>query len=190
MNADALTKTAPLTSKADTAGIDIQICRIDWFVAGETFSIPGAPAEKTELRFSGADLNFAARVVFAEAAGSDQIKNRNERDREKEAILTVLYNRIGRLGFPDRTARKTFRDVASAPRRQFDSVASNTTKFAGSAASSCTTLKSADCRDLTESLEAVRKFTRTGPPTDCNFLFFFAASRAKQGTQIGGNKFW
>jgi RHS repeat-associated protein len=140
--------------------------------------------------YSGADLDFAARVIFAEVSGtqmalaggySDQL------DAERDAIASVLYNRIGNTGFG---SPQSFTAVG-LQQNQFQAVTGNqkqTQKFNRSNFASSKNLNQADCDDLNSAIEAVRKLMKDSPTVD--FTFFWAASTGHSGTVIGGSVFW
>jgi hypothetical protein len=206
----ALTKTAPLTPSADQSGCTLTICCPNWFDKRETYA-PNNPAPHAdELVFSGDDLNFLARVVYAEASGSASVKDSDTRLKEKLAIINVMYNRLNVVGFDPNSWTKgkftTFRGVASAVRRlsngglsgtQFESVVgtdgSGTAKFKSSSAQNVEQLNKANCHDFDECFTAIRQFLTTGPRQDLAFDNFRAAGSSKPPTGqqvIGRNRFW
>ena len=128
---DTPDKAGKLTEKSDTKGIELKLCDPGWFDKREKYKISNAPPRTASLEFSGLDLNFTARVLYAEAAGSDQIKDKSERMKEKAAILNVKHFRLNRRGFPNNIKAKTFTEVCMAP-NQFESVFGTTKKFKNS----------------------------------------------------------
>jgi len=173
-----------------------QACDPYFFNANQTFTISGDPNKRS---FTGSDLNYAARVVFAESSSvtsglGDQL------NRERDAIASVLYNRIGRVGFPDRTARTTFQAVANAP-NAFESVtggAAYEVKFNSSAPGRYQNLQEervnsrgqvygGECNDLRASVDAIRRLVELGSK------YGYTSNRGGTrgpGTVIGGSRFW
>ncbi len=173
-----------------------QTCDPSFFNDNQSFAISG---DANNRSFTGADLNYAARVVFAESSSitsglGDQI------NRERDAIASVLYNRIGRTGFPDRTARSTFQGVANAP-NAFQTVtggAAYEAKFNSSAPGQYQNLQEANvnsrgqvygggCNDLRGSVDAIRRLINYG--SQYGYTSNRGGTRG-QGTVIGGSRFW
>jgi hypothetical protein len=164
MSEVTLSKSAPLTSVSDQSGCTINICCPSWFDRREVFKVNNAPAYAAELSFSGDDLNFAARVLYAEATGGMSGVSDDELASEKLAILHVMYFRLNRKGYPRNDyVATTFRMVSEAPQVQFESVSRQTAKFVASAALAVDQLKPKDCKDLQSCLAAVRRFIANGP---------------------------
>lgn len=185
---DSIAATGKLTPKADTNGIVVQICDPGWFQKNATFRIQNAPPRTANLEFNGSDLNFLARVLYAESSGSAQLKDRDERANEKQAILNVKHFRLNRQGYPNRTKAMNFTEVCEAP-NQFESVYAASPKFAGSAASSHESLNKLECRDLAEAIEAVRYFIDHGPDKELVFDNF-RGGKGSRGKVIGLSRFW
>lgn len=187
-NKTILTHNAELTPKSDKRGVEIYLCNPQWFDVREKFKITNAPKRTAELEFDGADLNFVARVLYAESSGSAQLLDNDQRLKEKEAILNVKHFRLNRMGYPNRVKTKTFTEVCRAP-NQFESVFGTSKKFLGSDNQSFETLKQAECLDLSEAILAVRKFIEHGP--NDNYLFDnFRGGAGKHGLTIGLTRFW
>lgn len=110
-----LKKEGNLTPLSDKNGIVISICELSWFDKREMLKISNAPGRTALLEFSGDDLNFVARVLYAESAGSAQVKDSAERAKEKEAILNVKHFRLNRAGYPNRVKAQTFTEVCKPP---------------------------------------------------------------------------
>lgn len=163
-NESAPVKTAKLTPKSDQSGVQIQICAPKWFERASIHSVSNAPAYAAKLSFPGDDLNFAARVLYAEATGSASGISAEDLASEKQAILHVMYFRLNRKGYPsNKYVATTFRMVGEAPQVQFESVASKTNKFTSTEESAVQRLNAANCSDLDACLAAVRTFLANGP---------------------------
>lgn len=159
-----LTKSAPLTPASDQSGCSINICCPMWFDRRESFKVHNAPEYAEDLVFSGDDLNFAARILYAEATGSKVGVSAEALASEKQAILHVMYFRMNRKGYPsNKYVAKSFKMVGEAPQVQFESVARNTHKFSSTESSSVSHLKAAECGDLQACLDAVKNFIINGP---------------------------
>lgn len=183
-----LSKTGELTPKSDKKGIEIFVCDPGWFDKKDNLKIANATSRTADLEFSGSDLNFVARVLYAESAGSAQLKDLAERAQEKEAILNVKYFRLNRIGYPNRVKAKTFTDVCKAP-NQFESVYASSPKFAGSDVNSYLRLIDKECADLAEAIAAVRTFMKKGPNKD--FVFDnFRGGKGNRGKTIGLTRFF
>jgi len=183
-----VTKDGKITPKPDKEGVTVHICDPDWFDVKKKFKINNAPERTAALEFSGTDLNFVARVLYAEASGSAQVKDKAERLKEKEAILNVKHFRLNRAGYPNRVKAQSFTEVCKAP-NQFESVYDKSDKFLGSATDTYESLKKAECRDLAESIEAIRKFLTDGP-NDKYIFDNFRGGKGKRGATIGLSRFW
>ena len=117
-----VTAQAALTPKADRAGAVVRICRPDWFDPTQTWTVNRSLSEAAALTFTGEDLNFLARALYAEAAGRGAVTDEAIRSREKTAILHVCYFRLLRRGYPSNAyIARSFTDVLKAP-GQFESV--------------------------------------------------------------------
>ena len=167
-------------------------CDPGFFDQNQNFTISGDPNNRS---FTGSDLNFAARVVFAESSSLTSGRG-DEINRERSAIASVLYNRIGAVGFPDRRARTTFEGVAEAP-GAFASIGG--AKLNSSAPGHYQNLQEAvvnsrgqvyggDCNDLRSSVDSIRRLVNFG--AQYGYTQFRSAATRGQGTVIGGNRFW
>lgn len=182
-------RDAPLTPISDTRGHEIHLCDPDWFDVRKKYKIANAPARTADLEFSGSDLNFMAKVLYAEASGSAQLPDRAERDKEKAAIMNVNHFRLNRKGYPtNRYIAKTFTEVCQAP-GQFETVFANTTKFEN-AMNAPQALKKLECADLSEAIEAVKAFLNNGPTSDYQYDNFRGFNPKGHGTHIGRSRFW
>ena len=189
-NAPALRRETALTPVADKQGHEILICDPEWFDDKKKFKVANAPARTATLEFSGSDLNFLARVLYAEASGSAQLAAKQERDKEKAAIMNVNHFRLNRKGYPNNSyVAKTFREVCEAP-GQFESVFAGTPKYAKSEPSAAMQLKKAECADLEEAIEAIKTFLAAGPDDQYQYDNFRGYAPKGQGTHIGRSRFW
>lgn len=165
-------------------------CYPKWFDKANSYSISNPTAAAKGLTFIGEDLNFLARMLYAEATGSGACPDASERKKEKAAILHVCYFRIGRKGYPSNNyVAKTFTDVAKAP-GQFESVFKENKKLKNSDESVCKSLGPMDCADLDEALAAVNEFLTSGPNFKAYPFDKFLASTGRAGwVKYGGNEF-
>jgi hypothetical protein len=183
-----LTKDDKITPKPDQKGVEIFVCEPGWFDRKKTYKISNAPKRTASLEFSGDDLNFAARVLYAEASGSAQLNDAAERAKEKEAILNVKHFRLNRAGYPNSNKPKTFTEVCKAP-NQFESVYASSPKFSNSETSSYPKLKKSECTDLAEALQAIKNFLSTGP--NAEYVYDnFRGGKGKHGKTIGHTRFF
>jgi len=183
-----VSKTGPLTAKGDKSAIVVTVCHVEWFDLSKTYKISNAPARTADMEFIGADLNFLARVLYAESSGSAGVRDRAERMKEKSAILNVKHFRLNRVGYPNRHAAESFTAVCQA-KGQFESVYNGTPKFTGSAPESFEALSKAECSDLEEAVDAIREFLNAGPNKDYLFDNFRGGSGSR-GQTIGKSRFW
>lgn len=184
-----LTKDDKVTPVSDKKGVQVAICDPEWFDVRKTMKIANAPERTASLEFSGVDLNFMARVLYAESSGSGKLKDIAEREKEKEAIMNVNYFRLNRKGYPNNKKATTWRMVCEAP-RQFESVYKPAAKFINSEEGVCGKLIKAECADLCESIAAVGRFMEQGPNEKYvydNFRGFLPNGR---GEHIGHSRFW
>ncbi len=165
-------------------------CNPKWFDKTKSYSVSKPTSAANALTFTGDDLNFLARMLYAEATGSGACPDANERKKEKTAILHVCYFRIGRKGYPSNSyIAKTFTDVAKAP-GQFESVFKSNKKLDNSAESVCKSLGVKECADLAEALAAVNEFLSSGPNFKAYPFDKFLASTGRAGwVKYGGNEF-
>lgn len=184
-----LTKDGKVTPVSDKNGVPIMICDPEWFDFRKTMSIANASTRTASLVFTGADLNFMARVLYAESSGSSQLKDKAERDKEKEAIMNVNYFRLNRKGYPNNKLATTWKMVCEAP-RQFESVYLPSPKLTKSEEAVCGKLIKAECSDLCESIAAVRRFMEQGPNDKYVFDNFRGYLPTGHGDHIGRSRFW
>jgi hypothetical protein len=202
--------TAALTHTSDKNGCEINICCPSWFDKRDNFEVKNAPPHLADLKFSGNDLNYLARVVYAEASGSAAVKDEAIRIREKLAIVHVMYNRLNVPGFDPNNWTKgkftTFTGVAGAVKKlkggglsgtQFESVigtdGTGTSKFKSTDTPDYEQLNRANCKDFDECFKAIKKFIDEGPQENLDFDNFRAAGNGtppKGQTAIGRNRFW
>jgi hypothetical protein len=203
-------KTGKMTPPSDTAGVGTQVCAITTFDEAARYKVANAAPNKSTLQFDGTDLNYLARVLFAEASGSESPVDAKTREREKLAIINVMYNRIGVVGFDPNDwvhgKYSTFKGVASAVKTtadghlsgvQFASVigadGSGTPKFKAVQGRGYESLKAKDCSDFNDCFEAIRTFLAQGPDAALDYDNFRAAGKGKPPAGqvvIGGNRFW
>ncbi len=185
-----LTKDDKVTPVSDKKGVQVAICDPEWFDVRKTMKIANAPERTASLEFSGADLNFMARVLYAESSGSGQLPDKAERDKEKEAIMNVNYFRLNRKGYPNnKYIAMNWTMVCKAP-NQFESVSPKNAKLNNSAEAVCAKLIKAECADLSESIEAVRRFMQRGPNENYVYDNFRGYMPNGQGEHIGRSRFW
>lgn len=183
-----MAKNVKLTEKSDQSGVTISICDPKWFDKRDSLQIGNSPPRTASVKFSGDDLNFVARVLYAESSGSMQLPDKEQRDKEKQAILNVKHFRLNRAGYPNRVKAMTFKAVCEAP-GQFESVYGSSPKFSGSTYDQADNLKKSECSDLVEAIEAVRFFIRNGPDSDLIFDNF-RGGKGSRGATIGLSRFW
>jgi hypothetical protein len=182
-------KDGRLTPSADKSGVTVTICHIEWYEAGQKYTVASASKRTADLVFDREDLIFLTRVLYAESSGSASLKDKAERLKEKEAILNVKYFRLNRKGYPtNKYVAKTFTEVCRAP-GQFESAFSNTPKFANSEETSCEHLAKAECADLQEAVDAIKTFLEKGPNKEFTYDNFRGGA-GKHGTTIGRSRFW
>lgn len=183
-------REVPLTPISQKEGHEIRICNPPWFDARKTYKINNAPPRTAALEFNGTDLNYLARVLYAEASGSAQLTDRAERAKEKSAILNVNHFRLNRKGYPNnRYIAQNFREVCDAP-GQFESVFRSTPKFFQADGNTARDLPARECTDLIEAIEAITLFLEIGPEAAYEFDNFRGYNPTGQGTQIGRSRFW
>jgi RHS repeat-associated protein len=137
-------------------------------------------------RFTGSEINFAARAVFAEASGSLQV-GASESTKEMYAIASVIYNRLDNPGFG---ALPTLSEVLRAE-DQFQAVTgthTQTRKFRSSDSFHSARLSPENCDDLNRALHAMLSVVINGPTN--SYTFFKKAGPGSQGRRIGGSVFW
>ena len=186
-----VSKEAPLTPVADKNGHTVFICAPQWFDERKIYKVANAPDRTASLEFPGSDLNFVARVLYAESSGSAQLTDKAERDKEKSAIMNVNHFRLNRKGYPNSSYdATTFTRVCKAP-RQFESVEGVTAvKFNTTDAALIPKLPKAECADLDEAIAAVKAFMENGPNPDYQFDNFRGFSPNGKGEHIGRSRFW
>ncbi|CAB3964890.1 hypothetical protein BLA9940_02274 [Burkholderia aenigmatica] len=180
-----------VTPKNDSAGVEVNICQPQWIAEQETFKIANSPPRTANLTFSGADLNYLARVLYAESSGAGILPDESDRRIEKEALLNVFYFRLNRKGYPRNDyIAKTFSMVCNAA-GQFDSLQPKPRpKFINSGNPKYKALGKSECSDLQESIDAVQAFIAGGPNSKYIYDNFRSRSARHSGTIIGNSKFW
>jgi hypothetical protein len=162
-----ISKDTPITDTSDQSGCKVAVCCPKWFDRNRSFKVSNPAKHAAKLTFSGADLNFAARVLYAEATGSQVGVASSDLADEKQAILHVMYFRLNRKGYPSNTYVATsFQMVGEAPKVQFESVAKDKPKFSSTSPVNVPKLRMAECVDLQACIDAVQTFLDTGPDYD------------------------
>ena len=115
--------------------------------------------------------------------------SKDERLKEKEAILNVKAFRLNRTDYPNRHKAQNFREVCDAP-NQFESVFKGKKKFVDSEPPGCGKFKRADCDELNEALAAVRTFLASGPNPAYVYDHFLGKDSKRKETWIGKSVFW
>ena len=180
-----------ITPKSEKNGIELNVCQIAWFDSAKTYTIANAPARTSALIFTGDDLNYFARVLYAESSGSQDLTALDDRKTEKEALINVFHFRLNRKGYPSsRYIATTFSMVCNAP-NQFQSVVPNPSpKLRKSATPAFRNLAKMECADLQEAVDAIQAFLASGPNKKYVYDNFRAGSSGTAGTRIGGSRFW
>jgi hypothetical protein len=179
-----------LTPLPDKKGVVVLLCDPGWFDVRKKYKISNAPERTSSLEFDGGDLNFLARVLYAEASGTAALPDKAERDKEKEAIMNVNHFRLNRPYYPRRDyVATTFSLVCKAP-GQFESVFANKPKFLNSIDPAYNHLIKTECADLSESIEAIKNFLIKGPNADYLYDGFLGYSANGRGTHIGRSRFF
>jgi hypothetical protein len=184
-------KVGKITQKSDTQGIEVSICQVSWFDKSSNYTVANSPARTVSLSFSGDDLNYFARVLYAESSGAGALRDLDDRKQEKEALINVFYFRLNRKGYPsNRYIATTFTMVCNAP-NQFQSVMPHpAAKLVKSSDPEYKSLNKAECSDLQESIDAIKAFLNSGPNAKYVYDNFRAGSTGTHGTTIGGSRFW
>lgn len=186
----AVSKEAALTPVSDKTGHTIFICAPQWFDERKMYKIANAPARTAALEFSGSDLNLMARVLYAEAAGSAQLIDKADRDKEKSAIMNVNHFRLNRKGYPrDDYIATSWRMVCYA-KGQFESVFEKTPKFKNAQVEKVDTMSKAECSDLDEAIAGVKAFMENGPDPQYLFDNFRGYDPKGAGTHVGRSRFF
>ena len=184
-----VSKEAPLTPVAEKKGHTVFICAPQWFDERKIYKIANAPPRTASLEFRGSDLNFMARVLYAESSGSAQLTDKAERDKEKSAIMNVNYFRLNRKEYPGNKVAKTWRQVCEAP-GQFESVYKESEKFKTSDGTKVDSISKAECSDLDEAISAVKAFMEAGPDPQYLYDNFRGYNPKGPGTHIGRSRFF
>lgn len=180
-----------VTAKQDTQGVAVNICQPQWFDEHQAFKIANSPPRTAELSFPGSDLNYLARVLYAEASGTQRLPAVADRKAEKEAMLNVFYFRLKRKGYPRNDyIASTFSMVCNAA-GQFESVQPTPQpKFLDSGNPKFKALEQGECSDLQESIDAVKAFMANGPNPNYVYDNFRAGGSGTRGTVVGHSRFW
>jgi hypothetical protein len=135
--------------------------------------------------FSAADINMAARVIYAESIGSSGGVEQSNADRR--AVASVILNRVGATGL--RGGRQmTLTGVVEAE-GAFEAVFAQKSKFVNSEPSSAADkLSSEEIKDLNASITIMVDTIENGPAY--SFDSFRAAKGSPGRIKIGGNEFW
>lgn len=184
------TAQGKVTPKGEVQGIEVSICQPQWFDEQETFAIANGSPRTATLKFSGADLNYLARVLYAEASGTERLPDESTRREEKEAMLNVFYFRLNRKGYPRNDYIATTFSMVCNATNQFEALQPTPKpKFVNSAKAKCKSFEKSECSDLQEAIEAVRAFINGGPNQKYIYDNFRGGS-GKHGTVIGLSRFW
>ena len=140
--------------------------------------------------FSAADINYAARAVYAEAAGSGKGYTAAQVNDDRNGVASVIRNRVGRRGFRG-GVQTTLTGVVNVP-NAFQAVtgtAEQTAKFNNSAPANVANLNEAECDDLRGSIAAMKNAIMNG--SVYAYTSFRQVGKTNHaGTQLGGNIFW
>lgn len=180
-----------VTAKTDTVGVPLYICQPSWFEKNKTYVISNTPPRTSGLNFSGADLNYFARCLYAESSGSQSLPDINDRKTEKEALINVFYFRLNRKGYPtNKYVATSFTMVCDAP-NQFQSIQPTPSpKLRNSAPGESAHLDRMECSDLQDCIDAITEFLAGGPNSQYVYDNFRAGSSGTRGVTIGGSRFW
>lgn len=180
-----------MTPTADNIGVPLHVCQIAWFAKNQSYSIVNAHPRTSGLTFSGADLNYFARCLYAESSGTQSLPDIKNRTTEKEALINVFYFRLNRKGYPtSKYIATSFTMVCDAP-NQFQSVQpSPSPKLRNSAPDKSGHLSQMECADFQECIDAITAFLAAGPNSTYVYDNFRAGSSGTRGTTIGGSRFW
>jgi hypothetical protein len=150
----------------------------DELVEGPPLCDPGFLTSGTGP-YSASDINFAARVIFAESSGNCA---------EDIAMADVIVNRISNPLFSGGSL-STLTAVVSVP-GQFNAVTSPgpSGQFIASGPANYENLDPADCSNLENAIFAMAGVVEGGATATYNS--FWAASTGHPGTVIGGSVFW
>jgi hypothetical protein len=187
VNQNFTTQKKGSTAECNT---DKKPCDPGWYVAGQSFTVNW---HGTDLTFTSADLNMAARVTFAEASGTaEAMTHKYTSQLANERLLTAaaIFNRIGVPGYPTQEKLATLTAVVNAD-NQYESVFNNTPKFANSDPNSAgySKLTDKDCNDLRAALNAVKK-VMSGKGYQPSATFQMKNDGLTKGWHvIGGSKF-
>jgi RHS repeat-associated protein len=140
------------------------------------FSIKGPDG----LKFSGDDINLAARVVYAESSSLYK---------EQLAVANVIYNRLENPGYRDSGQTATTLTMVVTQKKQFNAITDPgpSPKFNGSAPAVAQDLNPAECLSLQGAVASVIETLSLGP--QYSFTKFLGGTFAG-GTHIGGSTFW
>ncbi|MFD1557415.1 hypothetical protein ACFSHT_17615 [Paraburkholderia silviterrae] len=179
-----------MTAKENSKGVEVIICDVTWFDATTTYSVANSPERTAELTFTADDLNYFARVLFAEASGASMLPDLETRKAEKEAIINTTFFRINRKGYPNnKYIATTFAGVCNAE-GQFQTVTPKLTqKMQSVMGSQYKNLGVGDCSDLQEAIDAIKLFMESGPNSKYTYDNFRGGDKG-QGKNIGHSRFW
>jgi len=135
--------------------------------------------ESAIRQFSADDINYGARVVYAEASCDDD---------DRFGVSSVLLNRIGAKGIRG-GIKYTLVDVANAP-GQFEAVFGNSPKFVNSSPVKAGELNNAECNSLNKAITILSVSIFVGRPMYDFDEFRAAGATPRPGwTRLGGNDF-
>ena len=144
--------------------------------------ITGPMFDPSSRRFEADDLNIAALAVYAEASGSGPPE-------ERDAIASVIYNRLDSLGYTG-GRQVTLTGVVTAGEgrsAQFRAVTvpGENSRFER-ASSDYRSLDPAECAALRASIDAIRRLIQLGSQYDYTY---FRGGTTGPGRRIGGSRF-
>jgi hypothetical protein len=184
-------KSGTLTPKSDKKGVEVNICQVSWFDSAQTYKIANASERTSALTFTDDDLNYFARVLYAESSGSQSLPSADDRKIEKEALINAFYFRLNRKGYPSNAYIATTFTMVCNARNQFQSVMPTPApKLTKSASGVYKHLNKMECSDLQESIDAIKSFLASGPNPKYVYDNFRAGGSGTAGIRIGGSRFW
>lgn len=187
-----ISSAATITPKPDQHGVEVKICQVTWFDPAKTYKIANAPSRTAALRFTADDLNYFARVLYAESSGTVGLPAAADRATEKEALINVFYFRLNRKGYPNNSYIATTFSMVCNASKQFQVVGPPSTPKLRKSADDGTykKLDAAECANLQEAIDAINAFLAAGPNKQYLYDNFRAGSSGTAGTTIGGSRFW
>jgi hypothetical protein len=142
-------------------------CTVDWFRDDLQITAPNGRS------FSGADLNMAGRLVFAESGTNVQ---------EREAVASVVYNRLS-----DKLPTFTAVATSGAFQAVTGSEEIHTRKFRSSGPGEYRSLQRGNCISLNDALSAVNNVVQFGPVYPQFNAFRGGTTPKREGMTVIGN---